>query len=142
METLLQDLAFGLRMMRRNYLFTTVAVMTLAVGIGANTAIFSLVNTVLLRELPYRNSETLVWVWATRTDRDKAFYSIPNFLDTRERSQTFEQLAAFANWGVNLTGNGEPERLQGVRLSAHAFQMLGVKAVRSAWHAPMLTAAG
>ena len=128
METLLQDLGFGLRMMRKSFLFTTIAVLTLAAGIGANTAIFSLVNAVLLRELPYRGADRLVWVWATRTDRDKAFYSIPNFLDTRDRNQSFEQLAAFANWGANLTGNGEPERLQGVRLSANAFEMLGVEA--------------
>jgi putative ABC transport system permease protein len=128
MKSLFQDLRFGLRMLRKNYIFTAVAVLTLAVGIGANTAIFSLVNAVLLRQLPYRNAERLVWIWATRTDRDKAFYSIPNFIDTRDRSQSFENLAAFANWGANLTGNGDPERLQGVRLSAHAFQMLGVEA--------------
>jgi putative ABC transport system permease protein len=101
METQLQDLGFGLRMMRRRYLFTAAAVLMLAVGIGANTAIFSLVNAILLRELPYRDAEHLVWVWATRTDRDKAFYSIPNFLDTRDRNQSFEQLAAFANWGAS-----------------------------------------
>jgi putative ABC transport system permease protein len=82
----------------------------------------------LLRQLPYCDPERLVWIWATLTDRDKVFYSIPNFIDTRERNQTLEEMAAFANWGANLTGNGEPQRLQGVRLSSHAFQMLGVEA--------------
>jgi putative ABC transport system permease protein len=128
MESLLQDLRFGARMLFKQPGFTLIAVLTLSLGIGANTAIFSLVNAVLLRQLPYRQSEQLVWVWATRTDRDKAFYSVPNFTETRERQQSFAQLAAFANWGVNLTGNGEAERWQGVRLSAHALQMLGVEA--------------
>lgn len=112
MESLLQDLRFGLRAWRHAPGFTAAAGLTLALGIGANTAIFSLVNAVLLRQLPYHNAARLVWVWATRTDRDKAFYSISNFIDTRDRNQSFAQLAAFANWGANLTGNGEPERLQ------------------------------
>jgi putative ABC transport system permease protein len=128
MQTLLQDLRYGFRMLLKNPGFTLIAVFTLALGIGAVAAIFSLVNAVLLRQLPYRDPERLVWIWATLTDRDKAFYSIPNFIDTRDQNQSLEQIAAFANWGVNLTGNGEPERLQGVRLSAHAFQMLGVEA--------------
>jgi putative ABC transport system permease protein len=128
MQTLIQDLRYGVRMLMKQPGFTLIAVVTLALGIGANTAIFSVVHTVLLRQLPYRQPEQLVWVWATRTDRDKAFYSIPNFTETGERQQSFAQLAAFANWGVNLTGNGEAERWQGVRLSAHALQMLGVEA--------------
>ncbi len=129
METLPQDLRFGLRAWRKAPGFTAASVLTLALAIGANTTVFSLVNAVLVRQLPYRQPEQLVWVWATRTDRDKAFFSIPNFLDTRERQQSFAQLAAFANWGANLTGNGEPERLPGVRLSAEALRMLGVEAV-------------
>jgi|SRR5262245_33873534 len=128
MGNLMQDVRFGLRMLRRNYVFTMVAVLALALGIGANTAIFSLVNSVRLRQLSFRNPAQLVWVWATRTDRDRAFYSIPNFIDTRERNQSLEHIAAFANWGANLIGTGEPERLQGVRISAHVFQMLGVDA--------------
>jgi predicted permease len=128
MDTLLQDLRYGARSLLKQRAFMSAAIITLALGIGANTAIFSLVNAVLLRPLPYRQPERLVWVWATRTDRDKAFYSIPNFIDTRDRQQSFAQLAAFAIWGANLTGAGEPERLPGVRLSAHSFQMLGIEA--------------
>src|SRR5262245_5215902 len=127
MKNLMQDLRFGLRMLHRNYVFSIFVVLTLALGIGANTAIFSLVNSVLLRQLPFKNSAQLVWVWATRTDRDRAFYSIPNFIDTRERNQSLAQVAAFANWGANLTGTGEPERLQGVRITARVFQMLGAE---------------
>ena len=123
------DLRHGARRLRRTPGFTVIAILTLAVGIGANTAIFSIVNGVLLRELPCRDPKQLVWIWATRTDRDKAFYSIPNLSDTSERNSSFEQLAAFANWGVNFTGGGDPERWQGIRLSGTAFQMLGVEAV-------------
>jgi putative ABC transport system permease protein len=108
--------------------FTLVAVLTLALGIGANTAIFSMVNAVLLRELPLKNPEQLVWIWSTRTDRDKAFFSIPNFIDYRDQNQTLAQMAAFANWGANLTERGDPARLQGIRLTPNAFEMLGVEA--------------
>jgi putative ABC transport system permease protein len=128
METLLQDLRYSMRMLAKKPTFTLVATLTLAIGIGANTAIFSLVNTVLIRQLPFENSEKLVWIWSTRVDRDKAFFSIPNFIDFRDRTQTLEQIAAFANWGASLTGTDEPERMQGVRVSANAFQMLGVTA--------------
>jgi predicted permease len=128
MQTLWQDLRYGARILLKKPGFTAVAILTLALGIGANTAIFSLVNSVLLRQLSFRNPTQLVWIWATRTDRDKAYYSIPNFIDTRERNQTLAQIAAFTPWGANLTGAGEPERWQGVRVSAHIFQMLGVEA--------------
>jgi len=129
MESLIQDLRYGARMMSKRPALSLAAVITLALGIGANTAIFSLVDGVVLRPLAYREAARLVWVWATRTDRDKAFYSIPNFIDTRDQSRSFEEIAAFANWGANLTGRGEPERLQGIRISAHTFTMLGVQAV-------------
>src|SRR5262245_38532424 len=123
MQTLWQDLRYGARILLKKPGFTAVTIITLALGIGANTVIFSLVNGVLLRQLPFRDPTRLVWIWATRTDRDKAFYSIPNFIDTRERNQSLAQFAGFANWGANFTGVGEPERLQGVRVSAHVFQM-------------------
>jgi putative ABC transport system permease protein len=128
MQTLWQDLRYGARILLKKPGFTAVAIITLALGIGANTAIFSLVNSVLLRQLAFRDPAQLVWIWATRTDRDKAFYSIPNFIDTRERNQSFAQIGAFAIWGANLTGAGEAERWQGVRVSANMFQMLGVEA--------------
>jgi putative ABC transport system permease protein len=128
MQTLWQDLRYGARILLKKPGFTAVAIITLALGIGANTAIFSLVNGLLLRQLSFREPTRLVWIWATRTDRDKAFYSIPNFIDTRERNQSLAQIAAITNWGANLTGAGEPERWQGVRVSAHVFQMLGVEA--------------
>jgi len=127
MNGLLQDLRYGFRMLAKRPAFTLVAMLTLAVGIGANTAIFSLVNAVLIRQLPFAHSEKLVWVWSTRIDRDKAFFSIPDFIDYRARSQTLDKMAAFANWGASLTGTDEPERIQGVRITVNAFQTLGVE---------------
>src|SRR5687768_8257731 len=118
METLLQDLRYTMRMLAKQPTFTIVATLTLAIGIGANTAIFSLVNAVLIRQLPFENPGKLVWIWSTRIDRDKAFFSIPDFSDYRERTKTLEQIIAFANWGASLTGTDEPERMQGVRISA------------------------
>ena len=128
MGTLMQDLRYGLRVLLKNPGFMAVAILTLALGIGFNTAIFSMVNSVLLRQLPFQNPEQLVWIWATRIDRDKAFFSIPNFIDYRDQNQSLEQMAAFANWGANLTDGGNPERLQGVRVTSNAFQMLGIGA--------------
>src|SRR5262245_50366116 len=124
-----QDLRYGARMLWKRPVFTSMAVLTLGLGIGANTAIFSLVDAVVLRPLPFKYAERLVWIWSTRTDRDKAFYSIQNFIDTRAQAQTFDDVAAFANWGVNLTGSGDAERLAGVRISANAFELLGVDAI-------------
>jgi putative ABC transport system permease protein len=128
MNTVLHDIRYALRMLLKNPVFSLVAIAMLTLGIGANTAIFSLVNSILLKQLPFEQPERLVWVWSTRTDRDKAFYSIPNFIDTRDQNQTFEQVAVFGNWAANLTEHGEAERLQGVRISAGVFEMLGVKA--------------
>ncbi|HEY0321298.1 MAG TPA: ABC transporter permease [Pyrinomonadaceae bacterium] len=129
METLWRDVRYSWRVLTRVRGFTTAAIVALALGIGANTAIFSLVNAVLLHELPFEQPSQLVWIWSTRTDRDKAFFSVPDFIDYREQTQTLEEMAAFANWNANLTDGGEPERLQGVRITANAFKMLGVEAV-------------
>jgi len=107
--------------------FTCAAILTLSLGIGANAAVFTMVNSLLLRPLPFKHAERLVWIWSTRTDRDKAFYSIQNFIDTKDQAITLDDMAAFANWGVNLTGSGDAERVAGVRISANAFEMLGIE---------------
>src|SRR5262245_42504003 len=127
-ENVVRDVRRALRGFIKNPGFTCAAILTLSLGIGANAAVFTMVNSVLLRQLPFKHAERLVWLWSTRTDRDKAFYSIQNFIDTRARTRTLDDMAAFANWGVNLTGAGEPVRLAGVRISANAFEMLGVDA--------------
>jgi putative ABC transport system permease protein len=128
MDTLIQDIRFALRLLVKNRGFTAVAVLTLALGIGANTAIFSLVNAVLLRQLPYQNPDQLVRIWSSRTDRDKSNFSLPDFMDYRDQNQTLQQISGFSTWSANLLYAGEPERIFGVRSSANIFQMLGVNA--------------
>jgi len=127
-ENLMRDMRYALRGFIKYPVFTSAAILTLGLGIGANAAVFTMVNSVLLQQLPFKHAERLVWIWSTRTDRDKAFYSIQNFIDTRARTRTLDDIAAFANWGVNLTGAGDAVRLGGVRISANAFEMLGVDA--------------
>jgi putative ABC transport system permease protein len=107
LEILWQDLRYGLRMLLKNPGFTTIAVLTLALGIGANTAIFSVVNAVLLRPLPYAESERLVWLWDTLPQLPTAPTSLPEFLDRKEQNRSFEQLAAFQSGNMFLdTGDG------------------------------------
>jgi putative ABC transport system permease protein len=96
-------------------------------GIGATTAVFSVVNSVLLRPLPFKNPDQLVWVWSRRPDNNKAPFSLPDFLDYRDQNQTLE-IAAFGNIGLSLSGVERTYRLQGVRVSANLFQLLGVDA--------------
>ncbi len=134
LEVLGQDLRYGLRMLRRNPLFTLVAVCTLALGIGANTTIFSVVNVVLLRPLPYREAEQLVMVWHRNVNQRELqagnFELSPaNFLDLQKQNQSFAQIAAFINHDFNLTGGGEPERVMGWQTSATLFDVLGVAPV-------------
>ena len=126
METLFNDLRFGLRMMTRSPGFTLVALVTIALGIGANTAIFSVVNTVLLRPLPYTDPDKLVVLWERQEQIDQQSPSIPNFVDWRERNQSFEQLAIARRDNANLTGTSEPERLIARQVTANFFATLGV----------------
>jgi putative ABC transport system permease protein len=130
LENLAQDVRYGLRMLRKSPGFTAVAVLTLTLGIGANTAIYSLVSGVLLHPLPFRDPAKLMWVWCTRVDREKAFASIPNFYSFRDQNKVLDGLAAFGFWNPNLTGLGRPERLQGIRISAGAFDLLGATALK------------
>ncbi|MGE0129997.1 MAG: ABC transporter permease [Blastocatellales bacterium] len=128
----MQDLRYGARMLMKQPGFTFVAIVTLALGIGANTAIFSVVNAVLLRPLPYEESERLVVLHETNPQqgRDEMNISYPNFTDWRARSQSFEQMAAFRSGGIILTGKNEPARLQATVVSADFFALLRVKPLR------------
>ncbi|MGH9812523.1 MAG: ABC transporter permease, partial [Candidatus Acidiferrales bacterium] len=129
METLWQDLKYGARQLLRSPGFTIVAVLTLALGIGANTAIFSVVNGVLLRPLPYSEPERLVVVWESRPQ--ESVYSNPvapqDFFDWQRRNQVFEGMAAFLYSTIDLSGTGEPERLGAGIVSTSFFDVLGVK---------------
>jgi putative ABC transport system permease protein len=124
----IQDLRYAIRTLQKTPGFTVATVAILAFGIGTNTAIFSLVQSVVLRELPYRDPGRLVWSWSVRSDSRQTPFNIPDFLDYRDRNRTFESISAFADVGANLTGEGEPVRVQGLRISANVFQMLGVAA--------------
>ena len=130
MDTILADLRFALRLLLRHRGFTIVAASTLALGIGANTAVFSLVNAVLLRPLPYHQADRLAVIWERRFDSDRPtnVVSPANFLRWQERSRTFAQMAAIADTSATLTGGGEPEELRGQAVNANLFPMLGVKA--------------
>ncbi|HKQ90358.1 MAG TPA: ABC transporter permease [Blastocatellia bacterium] len=130
MQILWQDLRYGARMLLKQPVFTMIAVLTLALGIGANTAIFSLVNAVLLRPLPFAESERLVWTWGEFSGGNRASTSPPDFLDYRAQNRSFEELAAMLFRSFNLTGSGDPDRVVGSMVTANFFQALGVKLVQ------------
>ena len=133
LETLWQDLRFGARMLRRSPGFTFVAVFALALGIGANTAIFSVVNAILLRPLPYPNAAQLVRLHRTRGDDSagRSPFSYPDFADLRAQSRSLQYVVAYAPWGGVLgTGGDEPERAYGADVSADLFPLLGVQPER------------
>jgi len=126
MESLLQDLRFGARMLMKQTGFTLIAALTLAMGIGANTAIFSVVNAVLLRPLPYKEPERLVRVWGTVPNLAQANQSPVEFLAFQARQNSFVGLAADRFMSFTVTGGGEPEEAPGVIASANYFSLLGV----------------
>lgn len=128
MEGLFRDIRYAVRSLRKRPALSTLIVLVLALAIAANSSIFSIVNAVILKPLAFKQPEELVWIWAQRKTVSRAFFSIPNFIDTRDQNQTLAELAPFAIWPANLTGQGEAERLQGVRMSANGMQMLGVDA--------------
>jgi putative ABC transport system permease protein len=126
MENFVQDLRFGFRMLRKNPGFAAVAVLVLAVGIGANTAIFSVVNAVLLNPLPYPDSERLVVVQDIQPALGGTPMSYPQFLAWREQKDVFEEVGTFIRSGEALSGLGEPEQLKVLRVSYNLLPMLGV----------------
>jgi putative ABC transport system permease protein len=134
METILQDIRYGVRVLLKRPGFTIVAVATLALGIGANTAIFSVVNAVLLRTLPYQEPERLVALWETNAQaghevNDRNEVAMGNFLDWRTQQSGFDEIAAITYANVNLTGVAEPERIQGAAVTTNLFSVLGVQPV-------------
>ena len=111
---------------RRQPFFTAFTILVLAFGIGASIAIFSVVDGVLLRQLPYRDPHRLGWLWSLRTDGTRSAFSMQDFVDLRERSTAFDAFAAMGQWSVTFTGDGTPERLQGLRVSPPLFDALGL----------------
>jgi putative ABC transport system permease protein len=126
MQILRQDLRYGARMLAKKPLFTIIAVMTLALGIGANTAIFSVVNAVLLRSLPYHNAKQLIILSSTSTSGDRDGLSVPEAQDYQTRMQSLEDLTAFQSQSVNLTGGERPDRVRGAFVSANFFKVFNL----------------
>src|SRR6266496_946871 len=129
MDGCLQDVKYGWRMLWKNPAFTAIAVIVIALGIGANTAIFSLVDAVLLRPLPFVDPDRLLVIWA-----DASFMGFPrntpapaNFVDWKKENRVFSDMAALADRGLNLTGDGNPEKLDGYATSWNVFTILGVR---------------
>src|SRR5215813_9782618 len=128
MQTPWQDLRYGARMLLKRPGFTLIAVITLSLGIGANAAIFSVINTALLRPLPYPQSERLVWIWGTNPPADikQEGASLPDFVDWKAQNRSFAAMGGFANFSPILTDAGEPERLTGALVTDGFFTTLGV----------------
>src|SRR2546422_872172 len=128
MGILLQDLRYGARMVIKNPGFTAVAVLTLALEIGANSAIFSVVNGVLLRPLPYPEPNRLIMIFESNPKGGWPKFSVapPNFVDWRAQNQLFDNLAGVNGANYSLSGQDKPERILGARVSASLFKVLGV----------------
>src|SRR6266550_672562 len=124
METLIQDVRYGARMLAKKPVFTFIAVITLALGIGANTAIFSVVNAVLLRALPYHNASRLIVLWSTDSSGERDGLSILEIQDFQKQLRSLEDLMAIQSQSVNLTGGDRPDRVRGAFVSANFFQAL------------------
>src|SRR5215468_10428233 len=132
-DEMFQDLRFGWRMLRRSPVMSLVAVLSLAAGIGANTAIFSVINALLIRPLPYRAPEQLVKVYQAQPDPTKgmmtSIWSYPRFEILRDQQESFTSVAGFSQSPYNLTGTDAPEQVQVEMVSASYFPLLGVEAV-------------
>ncbi|HEV8204156.1 MAG TPA: ABC transporter permease, partial [Pyrinomonadaceae bacterium] len=129
MDSIIKDIRYGVRGLLKRPGFTVIALVALALGIGANTAIFSLVNAVVIRPLPFRDPDQLVWVFGNiRNGGNRASVSPPDFLDYRSQNKTFEQFAASGTqpMSLNLTGSGEPERIMVSAVSGNYFDTFGV----------------
>jgi predicted permease len=130
LESLLQDLCFALRLLKKSPAFTSIATLTLALGIGANSALFSIVNAVLLRPLPYPHAEQLITLRESKPNFATGSISFPNFLDWRKDNRTFASLAAMrGGYTVTLTGLGDAEQLNTMLLSSGFFEQLGVNPI-------------
>jgi putative ABC transport system permease protein len=145
MENLLQDMRYGIRTLGKNPGFTAVAVLTLALGIGANTAIFSVVESVLLRPLPYPQPDSLVHIWNTYLPQIPQIGLSPgDYADWREQNASFSEMGGYVRitQGFNLTGEGEPQRVLTSYATASLFPMLGVRVVAGRWFVPEEDRAG
>lgn len=123
----MQDITFAIRMLLKRPGLSVVAILTLAFGIGANTAIFSVINAVLLRPMPFANPDRLVMVWGSNPEIGTEEASLPDYMDWKNESTSFEGLGAIANRSVNITGQGDPTRVAGARITYDFMSVLGVQ---------------
>src|SRR5687768_2811742 len=126
MERVLPDLSYALRRLARAPGFAALALLTLALGIGANTAIFSIVRSVLLRPLPYERSESVVMLWRSEAEGETTWLSGPEVKGYGEITDAFSQVAAYTATAANITGGEEPERVVAAAITANLFQTLGI----------------
>src|ERR1700722_4346219 len=135
-EDFLVDVHYGLRTLQKNAGFTAIAVLTLALGIGANTALFSVVNGVLLTPLPYKNPEQLVWLAESKPNFATGSISLPNFRDWQRGNRSFSSMAVTRGFAYSLTGLGEAEQIRAMLITCDLFSMLGVRPALGRWFAP------
>src|SRR5260370_9696505 len=135
MSILRQALAYALRVLAKRPGFTLVAAFTLGLGIAANTTIFSLINGVLLRPLPYPHADRLVTLWTSypAAKGQPDVFSAPNYLDVAARSQTLEAVGGYTDFSFTLAGDGPPEYIPGIRMSASMSRVLGVQPQLGRW---------
>lgn len=137
LDALWIDLRFAARALRRAPGFSLACLLTIALGLGSTAAIYAVAEAVVFRPLPFPEESRLAWIWSTRPDRDRAFFSIPDFLDLQRANESLAGLAAVTPLGFHLTGRGEPERVHGWRVTPNLFAVLGTSA-----HLGRLPAAG
>ena len=128
LSTLFRDVHYGLRALRRTPAFTSAAVVTIALTVGATTSIFSVVYGVLLRELPYHGVEKVFWIWSDQPGRDRTPFNVPDFIDYRDSTRTLSGLAGYFVYSANLSDEAAAERVQGLRASGNVFEILGATA--------------
>src|SRR5215471_5182762 len=143
-ETVFQDIKYAITLLIKKPAFSIVAILGLMLGVGANTAIFSVVNALLLKPLPYKEPGRLVDLWSDNTVNPKAPHAIsyPNFVDWRDQNQAFEGMAAYNQNDFNLTGVGEPQRLHGAQATHKLFSLLGINPVAGRFFLPEEDAPG
>src|SRR6185503_8682084 len=131
MDSIIKDIRFALRSLLKRPGFSVIVVLTLALGIGANAAVFSVINAVLLRPLPYRDVDRVVTLWQnnTKAGNSRNEVSPANFIDWKEQSNSFEALAGIEPFGFSLVGDGEPERLSAWLVTSGVFQIAGTDAL-------------
>ena len=128
-DYLLQDLTYGIRWLRKNPGFTSLAVLMLAVGIGVNTAMFSVINAVLIQPLPYAEPDRIVWMNESGPEIKNRMVSYPNFVDWRARNQVFEAMSTFRGWFVNITGSDKPESINSRMVTSDYFKVMRVNPI-------------